>query len=71
MFLWGTDGNYKQIPPLHASPHDSLNLWADSSDGVHGGVLCKCEGGVFQENRKIALSTSQLLFQSSNPSLPL
>lgn len=43
MFLSGADVNYQPILPLHASSHDSINLGADRSDGVHGGVLCKCE----------------------------
>lgn len=34
---------YWPIVLLHASSHDSINLGADRSDGVHGRVLCKCE----------------------------
>lgn len=43
MFSNGADMNKQPIPLLHASSHDSRNLGADRSDGVHGGVLCKCE----------------------------
>lgn len=43
MFLSGADVNYQPILLLHASSHDSINLGADRSDGVHGRVLCKCE----------------------------
>lgn len=71
MFLSGADVNFQPILLLHASSHDSINLGADRSDGVHGGVLCKCEEREVysrKKKKKIALfmcPTSQLLFQSS------
>lgn len=71
MFSNGAEMNKQPIPLLHASSHDSKNLGADRSDGVHGGVLCKCEEReVYSRKKKITLfmcPTSQLLFQSSPP----
>ena len=69
-----SDVNYRSALLQHASSHDSINLGADRSDGVHGGVLCKCEEREVYSRKKKKISlfmcpTSQLLFQSSPPPL--
>lgn len=55
MFSNGAKMNKQPIPLLHASSHDSRNLRADRSDGVHGGVLCKCEEKEVYSRKKKSL----------------